>query len=93
VRELGEAYIESMDIDLLTKTHPEALAQNTGDSAALCVLNETAIVYMDRASIRTLMRLEAHVGSRFPAMRLRWTACAARPALTALTSPLRRSRH
>ena len=67
VLELGAAYLESMNIELLTKTHLEELAGNTGDSAALCVLDGTEIVYVARASIRTLVRLEAHVGSRFAA--------------------------
>jgi IclR family transcriptional regulator, pca regulon regulatory protein len=67
VLELGAAYLESMNIELLTTTHLEELARSTGDSAALCVLDDTEIVYVARASIRTLMRLEAHVGSRFAA--------------------------
>ena len=67
VLELGAAYLESMNIETLTKTHLEELARKTGDSAALCVLDGVDIVYVARASIRTLLRLEAHVGSRFPA--------------------------
>jgi IclR family pca regulon transcriptional regulator len=67
VLELGAAYIDSMNIDFLTKTHLEELARSTGDSAALCVLDGMDIVYVARTSIRTLLRLEAHVGSRFPA--------------------------
>jgi IclR family transcriptional regulator, pca regulon regulatory protein len=67
VLELGAAYLESMDIEHLTKTHLEELARNTADSAALCVLDGTEIVYVARTSVRTLLRLEAHVGSRFPA--------------------------
>src|SRR5215469_14875523 len=67
VLELGAAYLESMNIESLTKTHLEELARNTTDSAALCVLDGTEIVYIARASVRTLLRLEAHVGSRFPA--------------------------
>jgi len=67
VLELGAAYLESMNIESLTKTHLEELARYTGDSAALCVLEGAEIVYVARASIRTLLRLEAHVGSRFPA--------------------------
>src|SRR6201999_3455849 len=67
VLELGAAYLESMNIEQLTKNHLEELARNTGDSAALCVLDGTDIVYVARTSIRTLLRLEAHVGSRFPA--------------------------
>jgi IclR family transcriptional regulator, pca regulon regulatory protein len=67
VLELGAAYLESMNIEQLTKTHLEELARSTSDSAALCVLDGTEIVYVARASVRTLLRLEAHVGSRFPA--------------------------
>jgi IclR family transcriptional regulator, pca regulon regulatory protein len=67
VLELGAAYLESMNIEHLTKTHLEELARETSDSAALCVLDGIETVYVARTSVRTLMRLEAHVGSRFPA--------------------------
>jgi IclR family pca regulon transcriptional regulator len=67
VLELGAAYLDSMNIEVLTKTYLEDLASQTGDSAALTVLDRTDIVYVARASVRTLVRLEAHVGSRFPA--------------------------
>ena len=67
VLELGAAYLESMNIEQLTRTRLEELARATMDSAALCVLDSTQIVYVARASVRTLLRLEAHVGSRFPA--------------------------
>jgi len=67
VLELGAAYLESMDIEALTKTYLEEMARVTADSAALCVLDGTEVVYVARASVRTLIRLEAHIGSRFPA--------------------------
>ncbi|MFO1402549.1 MAG: IclR family transcriptional regulator C-terminal domain-containing protein [Steroidobacteraceae bacterium] len=67
VLELGAAYLESMNIEQLTRTHLEELARRTADSAALCVLDGADTVYVARASVRTLLRLEAHVGSRFPA--------------------------
>jgi IclR family pca regulon transcriptional regulator len=67
VLELGAAYLESMNIEQITRTHLEELARNTSDSAALCVLDGVEIVYVARTSVRTLVRLEAHVGSRFPA--------------------------
>jgi IclR family transcriptional regulator, pca regulon regulatory protein len=67
VLELGAAYLESMNIEALTRTYLEDLASQTGDSAALTVLDDTEIVYVARASVRTLLRLEAHVGSRLPA--------------------------
>jgi IclR family pca regulon transcriptional regulator len=67
VLELGAAYLESMNIERVTQHYLEDLAHRTGDSAALCVLDGTEIIYVARASLRTLIRLEAHVGSRFPA--------------------------
>src|SRR5580658_10935145 len=67
VLELGAAYLESMNIEQLTKNHLEELARATSDSAALCVLDGLEIVYVARASVRTLIRLEAHIGSHFPA--------------------------
>ena len=67
VLELGAAYLESMNIEQITRTHLEELARKTEDSAALCVLDGVDIVYVARASVRTLLRLEAHIGSRFPA--------------------------
>jgi len=67
VLELGAAYLDSMNIELLTRTYLEDLVSRTGDSAALTVLDGTQIVYVARTSVRTLMRLEAHVGSRLPA--------------------------
>lgn len=67
VLELGAAYLESLNIEQLTKNHLEELARATSDSAALCVLDGKDIVYVARTSVRTLLRLEAHVGSRFPA--------------------------
>src|SRR5665213_3072022 len=36
VLELSAAYLESMNIEHVTKTHLEELARETGDSAALC---------------------------------------------------------
>src|SRR6476661_854978 len=67
VLELGAAYLESMNIEHVTRNHLEELARSTADSAALCVLDGVEIVYVARASVRTLLRLEAHIGSRFPA--------------------------
>jgi IclR family pca regulon transcriptional regulator len=67
VLELGAAYLQSMNIESVTRNYLEDLARETGDSAALSVLDGTEIAYVARASVRTLMRLEAHVGSRLPA--------------------------
>src|SRR5262245_65048344 len=64
---VGAAFLDSMNIETLTRARLEDLARQTGDSAALTVLDGLEIVYVARTSVRTLMRLEAHVGSRFPA--------------------------
>src|SRR3984893_11448144 len=61
VLELGAAYLDSMNIEHVTRTHLEELARTTAASAALCVLDGTDIVYVARTSVRTLLRLEAHV--------------------------------
>jgi IclR family pca regulon transcriptional regulator len=67
VLELGAAYLESMNIESVTRNYLDELARETGDSASLAVLDDTEIVYVARSSARTLLRLEAHVGSRLPA--------------------------
>jgi IclR family pca regulon transcriptional regulator len=67
VLELGAAYLESMNVEALTRTHLEELALQTNDSAALAVQDGADIVYIARASVRTMVRLEAHVGTRLPA--------------------------
>ena len=67
VLEIGAVYLESMDIDSLTRTHLEEMARETGDSVSLAVLSGTNVVHVARASARTLTRMEAHVGSQLPA--------------------------
>ncbi|MEO6080448.1 MAG: IclR family transcriptional regulator C-terminal domain-containing protein [Steroidobacteraceae bacterium] len=67
VLEIGAVYLESMDIDSLTRTHLEEIARETGDSTSLSVLSGTNVVSVARASARTLTHMEAHVGSQFPA--------------------------
>jgi IclR family transcriptional regulator, pca regulon regulatory protein len=67
VLELGSAYLESMNIEAVTRNYLEDLALKTGDSSAVAVLDGVEIVYVARASLRMVLRLEAHVGSRFPA--------------------------
>lgn len=67
VLQLGAAYLEAMNIESLTSNHLEEVARRTGDSAALAVFDNPDIVYVARASVRTVVRMEAHVGTRFPA--------------------------
>jgi IclR family pca regulon transcriptional regulator len=67
ILDLGAAYLGSLNVERLSIGHLTDLASKTGDAASLTVLDGTDIVYLARASTRSLLRLEAHVGSRFPA--------------------------
>jgi IclR family pca regulon transcriptional regulator len=67
VLELTAAYLDSMDLEALTRKRLEILTQTTGDTSAVSVLDGTETVYVAHAEVRTQVRLELHVGSRFPA--------------------------
>lgn len=67
VLKLSAAFLEALDIERMTLPHLTALANQTGDAAAITTLQGRDVVYLARSSARALMRLEAHVGSRFPA--------------------------
>jgi IclR family pca regulon transcriptional regulator len=67
VLDLSAAFLSSLNIEALTDRHLSELASETDDSAAMSVLDNTDIVYLARVSIRSMLRMEAHIGSRFPA--------------------------
>jgi IclR family pca regulon transcriptional regulator len=67
VLKLSAAFLNALDIERLTLPHLTSLANATGDAASITVLQGRDIVYIARSAARALMRLEAHVGSRFPA--------------------------
>ena len=83
VLDLGAAYLEALDIERLASQPLTELANATLDSASISVLDGENIVYVARASVRTLVRLEAHVGSRFPA----FATSMGRVLLAALSDP------
>lgn len=67
VLDLSAAFLDAVDIERLAMPYLTEIANQTGDAAALTVLQGRDILYLARTSARMLMRLEAHVGSRFPA--------------------------
>lgn len=67
VLDLSAAFLDAVDIERLAMPYLTDIANQTGDAAALTVLQGRDILYLARTSARMLMRLEAHVGSRFPA--------------------------
>ncbi|TWB59621.1 IclR family transcriptional regulator domain-containing protein [Nitrospirillum viridazoti] len=87
VLDLGAAYLEALDIERLASVPLTELANATSDSASISVLDGEDIIYVARASVRTLVRLEAHVGSRFPA----FATAMGRVLLAALPDPMLRA--
>jgi IclR family pca regulon transcriptional regulator len=83
VLELGAAYLESMNIETVTRTCLEDLASRTGDSAALTVLDGTEIVYVARASIRSARSSASRPtsGAASPPIRPPWAACSSRDSI------------
>lgn len=67
VLQLSAAFLEAVNVERLAIPYLTEIANQTGDAAAFTVLEDRDIVYLARTSARMLMRLEAHVGSRFPA--------------------------
>ena len=71
VIDLGAAAINSMEITRIAGRHLQALADDTGYTVSMAVLDGTDIVYVDRRrsrrSINPGMDLNLHVGSRLPA--------------------------
>jgi len=59
------------DADGLSPTardpHLQEVVNRTGDSSSLCVLDKGDIVYLAHVGTRRILRLEASVGTRYPA--------------------------
>lgn len=67
VLELGYACFASADLAQLVRPVVEDLSARLGESASAAVLDGADIVYIARAPVRRIMRLEISVGTRLPA--------------------------
>ena len=67
VLELAAAYLNSTGIEKLCHVHLQDVVNQTGDSSSLCILDDNDIVYLAHVPTRRVMRLEASVGTRYPA--------------------------
>lgn len=71
VIDLGAAAINSMEITRIAGRHLQALADETGHTVSLAVLDGSDVVYLDRRRSRRgqnpALDLNLHVGSRLPA--------------------------
>jgi IclR family pca regulon transcriptional regulator len=101
VLELGHAYLSSLGLPEVAQPHLKHLAEVTGESTSVAILDGGDIVYVARVSAYRIMAAAISVGTRFPAFatsmgrailgcgpeerRERFLATAELPALTAHT--------
>lgn len=67
VLELGTAYLEGVRNDELANDYLQAIVQASGQSSSLAVLDGYDVVYVARVGVRRVVRLEATIGTRYPA--------------------------
>lgn len=67
VLELGFAYLNTLQITEVARPYLEKLRDETGGSAHIGILDETAVVYVARVSARGVSTVSVTVGSRLPA--------------------------
>jgi IclR family transcriptional regulator, pca regulon regulatory protein len=64
---LGHAYLQATPLPVLVQPFLEKLAEETGESASVSVLDGTDIIYVARSSQRRVMTINLNPGSRLPA--------------------------
>ncbi len=67
ILDLGYAYLSASPLWTLAQPEMEALAEATGESCSISVLEGTDIVYILRVATHKIMRVNLSVGSRLPA--------------------------
>jgi IclR family pca regulon transcriptional regulator len=67
VLELATAYLEGIKNDELANDYLQAIVQASGQSSSLAVLDGQDVVYVARVGVRRVVRLEASIGTRYPA--------------------------
>lgn len=63
----ASAFLESMNLEEVVRPHLQEVRDNTGDSSSLAVLSRFDILYLVHVSTNRMIRLDASVGTRFPA--------------------------
>jgi IclR family pca regulon transcriptional regulator len=67
ILDLGYAYLSASPLWALAQPEMEILAERTGESCSISVLEGTDIVYILRVATHKIMRVNLSVGSRLPA--------------------------
>ena len=65
--ELGYAYLSGLRLPDVAEPHLRGLADETGESSSLAVLDGADIVYVARVAVSRIMSAAIGVGTRFPA--------------------------
>ena len=68
VLELGYAFLSSQPLSQLAIPALDSLSSKTGESSSIAVLDAQDIVYVARMHRRSIMQVNIHVGTRFPAI-------------------------
>jgi IclR family pca regulon transcriptional regulator len=88
VMRLGYAYLSSLPLAEIVEPYVLKVAEKTGESCSVCVLDGHEVVYVTRASTRRVMSLTLAVGTRLPA----WATANGRVLLGELEPAERASR-
>ncbi|HLY56187.1 MAG TPA: IclR family transcriptional regulator C-terminal domain-containing protein [Stellaceae bacterium] len=67
ILELGTAYLDAVDSEALVRDYLSEIVAQSGHSSSLTVLDGHDIVYLAHVGPRRVLRLEASVGTRYPA--------------------------
>jgi IclR family pca regulon transcriptional regulator len=67
VLELSAAYLDSVNPEALAREYLQEVASASGQSSSLAVLDGQDVIYLARVGARRIVRLEASVGTRYPA--------------------------
>ena len=67
VLDLSSAYLDSVNGETLAREYLQEVAAASGHSSSLAVLDGGEVLYLARVGARRIVRLEAGVGTRYPA--------------------------
>jgi IclR family pca regulon transcriptional regulator len=68
VLELGVAYVRSMGLWDVARSHMERLVERTDESCSIAQLDGSDIVYVARVAVPKIVGLSVQIGTRFPAL-------------------------
>jgi len=88
VMQLGYAYLSGQTLTEIVEHYVVNVAEMTGESCSVCVLDDTDVVYIGRASTKKIMSINLSIGTRLPA----WATATGRVLLGALDDSARRER-